>query len=485
MISLVILILSAVIHFIFFGHPHAVVFDEVYMGDFISRYWQGSYYFDIHPPLLKLVEALFGYLTGAAHMSANFDAIGNVLPFQIILLRILPMIAGTILPLIIYALLRKLEFSKSAALTASILLCLENSLIVQSRFILFDLIMLVFGFLSILLYLEWNSRPKNPLNLWFLAGSIVAASLALSIKWTGAAYLLLIILMELFKLYQQCKPSKSPQSFHLSIFAFFHRPKLKSLAKKILPFAGLYCLIALLIYISVFAIHLSLLNRSGPGDAFMSAQFQKTLSDNRYATNTAVLPISFTQKFVELNIEMLSANTHLNATHEYSSKWYTWPFMLRPVFYWQSDTSTTSPPDSARSYIYYLGNPFIYWLSGACMLGLIMFAVILLITKQSHTLNIDQRKILFFLIVGYLVNFLPFIFIGRVMFLYHYEAALVFAVMGIAYIIDCLGPRRKSLAIIIVLLLAAAAFIYWSPLTYGTPITQSQLQARMWFPSWR
>ncbi len=36
--------------------PAAVVFDEHHFGRFVNRYFTGSYFFDIHPPLAKLVR---------------------------------------------------------------------------------------------------------------------------------------------------------------------------------------------------------------------------------------------------------------------------------------------------------------------------------------------------------------------------------------------------------------------------------------------
>jgi dolichyl-phosphate-mannose-protein mannosyltransferase len=96
-----------------------------------------------------------------------------------------------------------------------------------------------------------------------------------------------------------------------------------------------------------------------------------------------------------------------------------------------------------------------------------------------------RNKLWLFIVIGYLVNYLPFIFIGRVMFLYHYEAALIFTILGIGYLLDFLKPRTKIICIVLILAIALTAFIYWSPLTYGLPITDVQLQARMWLASWR
>ena len=254
--------------------------------------------------------------------------------------------------------------------------------------------------------------------------------------------------------------------------------------------------VGLTVYMVTFAVHFTLLPKSGQGNAFMSAAFQKTLIDSTYRNDPTISTPGFLVKFFELNEQMYSVNAHMNAAHQYSSKWYTWPFMARPIFYWQGSASSTAAmvegtataPIADRdvnSYIYLFGNPFIYWLGALVMTGLIVNGLWLL----SIGSLVKDRKIVHrapvFIAVGFLVNFLPFIFIGRVMFLYHYQAALVFSILAIAYILDQLKGRRKYILIGAAILLALTAFIFWSPISYGTPLSQEQLQSRMWFPNWR
>lgn len=434
--------LSLLTHLLFFGYPSAVVFDELYNGSFISAYHTGSFYFDIHPPLAKIILKFFGYLVGIPY-DVDFGAIGNALPPEIILLRILPVIAGIILPLIVYFICRHLNLSKIASFTAGMLMVLENSLIVQSRFILFDSTMLLFGFSAILLYLIYTKDTKK----WhLLILSAILAAGALSIKWTGLAFPLFIIIFEIIR-----------------------TEKLLQTVKQAVKTVLVYGIIGLFFYMSVFAIHFAYLDHTGPGDAFMTDRFQKTLIGSPYENDASLKPKGFFGKFIELNLQMYDANKTLDATHMYGSKWHTWPLMLKPIFYWQS-------APEAGHYIYFLGNPFIYWLGTLSIISLIFYSIF---RKQN-------RKIALFILAGFLVNFIPFIFIGRVMFLYHYEAALIFSIMALVFLLDQIFSDRKKIIVCSSIIgVCLVTFLYFSPLTYGTYLDEGGLDARMWLSSWR
>jgi dolichyl-phosphate-mannose-protein mannosyltransferase len=58
------LALSAALHFAWYAHPASVVFDEVYFPRFGLAYLKGEYFFDLHPPLGKLIFAATGWLAG-------------------------------------------------------------------------------------------------------------------------------------------------------------------------------------------------------------------------------------------------------------------------------------------------------------------------------------------------------------------------------------------------------------------------------------
>ena len=99
---LILLLVSFLTHFIFFGYPKTTVFDEVHFGKFISGYFTHEYFFDIHPPLGKLLLSGMGYL-GGFKPGFSFASIGERFPdYKYLWLRLLPTLMGMLLPIIIY-----------------------------------------------------------------------------------------------------------------------------------------------------------------------------------------------------------------------------------------------------------------------------------------------------------------------------------------------------------------------------------------------
>ncbi len=382
---IVILLASIAVHFAFFGHPRQTVFDEVHFGKFVSGYFTHEYFFDIHPPLGKLI------ISGAAKMAGfepgfSFGQIGEQFPNATYkAMRLLPSIAGTLLPVVIFLLLLELKFSKGAAMTAGLLIAFDNALLVQSRFMLLDSFLLLLGFLSWWLYAKFRNSPTTHYSL-FTSAAIFAGAAA-SVKWTGITFLAVIGILELIRVIRE-------------------RTRFLSLVVLIfVPF---------LVYYALFTIHFSLLSQPGPGDAFMSQDFR----DGK---------LSSFEKFNELNSEMYRANARLTATHPYSSKWYQWPFMVKGIYYW----------NSANEKIYLLGNPIIWWAS--------TFGILYILINSVTARN----TMYWLLSGAYLLNILPFIGIDRAMFLYHYFTGLIIAIIALVYFVDSLKNRNKIFAVLL------------------------------------
>ncbi|MFA6295445.1 MAG: phospholipid carrier-dependent glycosyltransferase [Candidatus Paceibacterota bacterium] len=459
----ILIILSAFTHFIYFGRPAELVFDEVYFGNFASAYNTGMYFFDIHPPLGKLLISAAGYIGGFNAVSTDYAAIGNTFTDSAyIWYRILPILAGFLLPIVIFLLCRKLKLSPLASFLAGLFIILENSLLIQSRFIFLDSFLLLFGFLSLYFYLSARQSESRRHFLLNFILSAIFVTLSFSVKWTGLSFFGLIALAETWDLFRNVK------SFVVWKKYFFR--------------ALLFSLISFIIYFSIFAIHFSLLPKSGPGDAFMTQSFQKTLEGSDQVNNINTKPLGLAGKFLELNEEMYLANKTLTFKHTYSSEWYSWPYMARPIYYWVHKESLEGAP-LVESKIYLLGNPFIYWLSSLAVILLIMQMFFKSLYQRSFCWK--GYKVPTFIIIGYLANLLPFILIGRVMFLYHYLSALVFAIIIMVYLIDQIKVHRRKIAISVgLLLLFTVSFIFFSPFSYGLPLDTDHQNERFWFSNW-
>jgi dolichyl-phosphate-mannose-protein mannosyltransferase len=220
----------------------------------------------------------------------------------------------------------------------------------------------------------------------------------------------------------------------------------------------------------------------------MSRAFQMTLIGNPQYSPTARL--TFLDKFIDLNRAMKDSEASLKtATHPYGSKWYTWPIMLRPVYYWQSDHTSAN---GAQGNIYLTGNPIVWW--GI----LIVIATGAVASRKALSRLKPHRFALSILALGYVMNFLPFSRIVRVMFLYHYFFALIYSLAFAAILLgsvagwntDKTHPWRFSSAgsrnfYLAILGGAALGFVYFSPLSYGIPLTPADLASHIWLKSWR
>jgi dolichyl-phosphate-mannose-protein mannosyltransferase len=453
---LILTLLAALTRFWDVFNPHTTVFDEVYFKAFAGHYLTGAYFFDIHPPLGKLLLAGWAHLLGISGTALEGADPG-------VALRLLPALAGALLIPVFYLFLRQLKASRLVATLGASLLLLDNAFLVESRFILIDTMLLLFGLGAITLYLA--ARRRTGRAHWILLSlSATLAGAAAATKWTGLTALGLI-----------------------GLAWFIETPNVKAHWRRLLPQAAILIIVPALVYMAAFAAHFALLTRSGDGDAFMSPRYQSTLiGDAQY---DPAARMSFWDRFVELNTVMHSSEASLKTvTHPYGSPWYSWPLLKRPIYYWAGDTAA----NGHQGNIYLMGNPLIWW-------GVLVIIFTMLLARIDRPkLFRSYRFIIPFLVVAYLANFVPFMFIDRVMFLYHYFFAFLFslaiAVLGLGLMAGWTDrsdqfwhfPSRTS-AIIYgsVLLVALAGFLFFAPLSYGWSISPEALQHRIWLPTWR
>lgn len=427
------LVLGFATRFYLFGYPNQAVFDEVYFGKFVGAYFSGQYYFDIHPPFAKLLIATFAKIMGY-NPTSSFATIGTVFTDNgYLYLRFLPSLAGALLPAVLFGIARELKLKTRTAFLVGMLAILDTALLAQSRFILIDSLLLLFSFSSLWLFFIWRRTRKT----WILFLAAVSVSMAISVKWIALPFIILPILYE-----------------------FLHHASLK----RMLKIAMVYTAVAISLYTVFFAIHISLLTKTGDGDAFMSKAYQSSLEGNPNAIDNLQSTLSLPEKIWELNHEMYAANARLTAGHPYGSKWYGWPIMIKPISYWiQGNTQ-----------IWLVGNPIIWW--GGSLA--IIWMIIGIFTKKIAP---NKLPTALFIVLSFLIAWLPFALIPRVMFLYHYFIPLCFSILAIG---NCLDKTEWKMQLSF-LLLAVVGYILFAPATYGLEFSTLFTTIRNIIPAWQ
>lgn len=176
------------------------------------------------------------------------------------------------------------------------------------------------------------------------------------------------------------------------------------------------------------------------------------------------------QKVIEAQKTMFNYHSTLNATHPYGSKWYQWPIMYRPIWYYSGVVS-----DTVREGISAFGNPLVWWA------GIPAFVYMLYLVFAKK----DRKAA--FLSVGYLSQYAPWFKVTRVVFIYHYFPSVPFVTVMVGYSMYRLVkkyPKAKKYAYIYAAL-AVGLFAMFYPVLSGTPTTVHYVKTYLkWFESW-
>lgn len=178
-------------------------------------------------------------------------------------------------------------------------------------------------------------------------------------------------------------------------------------------------------------------------------------------------------KFWWWHDKALGYHLHLHATHPWSSQWWTWPLMKRPVLmFYETDSQGLIRLITA------LGNPLLWW-SSTIATVLSGLAFIYRFIKRKNLLDWPVTPLL----IGYAAFMLPWVPIHRVMFLYHYLPAYIFALFMLVYWLRRIGKTYSQLVGLFVLVIIASA-IWFMPWAIGWPLTAKALSWHVWVHSW-
>ncbi|KAJ3121116.1 hypothetical protein HK098_003965 [Nowakowskiella sp. JEL0407] len=279
--TILVVVLSFVTRFWRLAEPHNVVFDEVHFGKFASYYLRREYYFDVHPPLGKLLLAGVGYLAGYdGHFL--FDNIGddyltNNVPYYAF--RSWTASCGAVTVILAFLTLKEIGVSIPGALFGAGLLMFDTAMVTQSRLILLDSMLFMFATQAIFCWVKFFKLRYEAFSFkWWLWLSLTGISLALTmgVKMVGLFAVATVGIATLVDLWRLLDIRRgNPMSLIIRHFA-----------------ARALCLIFLptMVYLVFFYIHFEVLVKSGTGDAFMSPAFNAELRGSDVESFSTAIP---------------------------------------------------------------------------------------------------------------------------------------------------------------------------------------------------
>lgn len=414
-------------------------FDEIYHArtgyEFVHSL---SVYEWTHPPLGKVFIALGILLFGMC-------------PFG---WRIAGTVFGIIMVPIIYMFAKKLLKKSWLAVVTCLLFTFDFMHFAQTRIATIDVYVTFFIMLMYYFMYKYYSTSfydtsfKKGLCSLALCG--ICMGLGIASKWTGVYAgigLAVLFFITLYRRYEEYRFAvKSPDSStngisHKFIIGSFKPYMIKTLIWCVIFFV----IVPIIIYCLAYIPYLN-----APDEHGLSSIIANQNSMLTYHSKTV-----------------------LGSEHPFSSRWYEWIIMKRPIWYYSGKVS-----DGVKEGISSFGNPLVWWLGIPAF-----FYMVYRVFK-----NKDKNSL--FLVIAYLAQLVSWIPVTRLTFIYHYFPCVPFIVLMIGYSILCIYNDSKNkkaamytafgyTALVIIL------FIMFYPVLSGQPCNVNYAEHFLkWFDSW-
>jgi dolichyl-phosphate-mannose--protein O-mannosyl transferase len=447
LVLFVLFFVSAFFRFYRLGYPPSYYFDEIYFAFTAQEMAKGNpsvwvpgskapegFAFEwVHPPLGKLI------ITSALKLFGHTQD-----PFY---WRVGQAFFGCLGLLVVFALAYEIFQNYGVALLASFLYTFDPFPLTLSRISTTDIFLMNFILLASLFIVKFAKSSR----FVYLLLSGLFTGCAVSVKWSGVYLIEFFAVVSFFLIVYRGLPvsegsfgrlfSLGSRAFALSFLAFI-----------LLPLA-----IYLLSYLPYF------LAGHGAGE------------------------------FVDLQKNMFGYHKGVTENHPYSSLWWKWPLMLKPVYLYLGDKGWGEgillsisgvltflkglySGGSVHSHIYMFGNPFIWWT------GCLFFVAGLLIMWMEENAGLS------FLTLSVLAYWLPWgVSPRKVTFIYHFLPSLPFLYIIISYLLIRMSgwARVGRVVLLTYLVVSLAFFVYFFPIFSGMPLRDDLLHYWFWLKSWR
>lgn len=411
-------------------------FDEIYYTRTVHEFMNGlRTYENTHPPFGKILITL-----GAL--------IFKTTPFGF---RFMGALFGVLMLPFLYLLGRNITKNRYLGAFICFLFAFDFMHFAQTRLATIDVfvtffIIVMYYFMERYIHLSFYDRPLK--ETWKPLGACgIAFGFGIASKWTGAyagAGLAVIFFSQLLIRYREYRyalldPKGSTDRIsHKHIISVFRKNTLHTIGFCMIFFVAIPFCIYLLSYIPF-------VDPNHPGLVAGMLANQET---------------------------MFNYHSKLEATHPYSSTWYEWPTMVRPILYY-----TKTLEGSLRQGISSFGNPLVWWAG----IPAFLYTLYLAIRKR--------KKTAVFLCIGYLAQYLPWVLVSRCTFIYHYFPSVPFLALMIGYSFLQLREKlnKKAFAALLIgyALAAFLLFILFYPVLSGSPVDYNfAVRFLRWFDSW-
>ena len=491
---------AAIFRFWGLGRFNELVFDENHFAKFANYYLTETAFLDGHPPLGKYFIALgiwlsqftpFGY--GARTVVAEFN-----LDLPTVSYRWMNALVGSCIPVLVAVLAYQLFRRYRISLIAGLFTALDGLLLVESRYALINVYLLVFGLLGQIFFLTALSQSSKPLRMRWLLATGLGFGAAMSVKWTGLGFLLgPYILWGMVQAMNSLSHQKRVEPQVTSVSAPASLPYIKPvnlvseadqapaappsvLVSQPLRQLGRLHWRDLLFYLGILPVFLYFLIwlphiHHDPQHSLLGYQRQL------YTWHTSI-----------------GGQDHPNC-----SAWYTWPLLIRSVAFYYNRVelpATFGAEDSSFIYRYVngMGNPFLWWQSSLAILviaGVVLWSRSKIFARsvpnqESQAFNTLAWTVggsALYILLSYLANLLPWGAISRCSLIYHYMPASLFSFLALAWVVDQGLDSKEAwkqaisgLGICLVIF----GFFYWLPFFLGLPVTTDGHDGRLWLKSW-
>ncbi len=451
------------------------VFDEIYYAKFANNYLTKTPFFNAHPPLSQYLIAIGIAIGEKLPFGSGVvnDLTGSVVKSWSY--RWLNALTGSFVPLVVAGLAWQLTQRSRVAILAGVLSALDGLFLVESRYALNNIYLVVFGLLGQVCFLiaarrlnrdeSWKTSFTHPSMSWIwmtLSGFFLGCSA--SIKWNGLWFLISVVgIYALAWAFRWFDPLFKNNESNDSLTLPQHITNIPAIAI-VLGIA----IVPFLTYYLLWIPHIA----QNPDLQFWPLQQSIYL----YHKGSSVI----------------------GDVHPYCSTWQTWLTMLVPVAYFYklginpaepialNASNVPLSPGASIYAVHAMGNPLLWWMTTAAIVA-IGITLLLRLWNRLFGRGFGDSFVLVTMIVGYGANLIPWMGISRCAFIYHYMGSSVFATLALAWWGDrALSRQNPTLTrmVWIAIGLGVVGFIFWMPIFLGLPLDDVGYRSRMWFPSW-